>query len=66
VKTLLSWCKKEQDFLCNEIQRLEKGSLRTFKLVGRRPTETTSSTVLKLKAKLVQLDALLIEVDELP
>ena len=63
---LIVWCKKEQDFLCNEIERLESGSLRTFKLVCPDPIETTSSTVLKLKAKLAKLDALLIEIGELP
>jgi hypothetical protein len=59
------WCKKEQDFLCSEVERLESGGLRTFSLAGS-PTETTSSTVLKLKAKLAELDAFLIEIGELP
>jgi hypothetical protein len=54
------WCKKEQDFLCSEIERLESGGLRTFSLAA------TSSTVLKLKAKLAELDAFLIEIGELP
>jgi hypothetical protein len=48
---LIVWCKKEQDFLCSEIERLELGSLRTFNLAGPGPTETTPSTVVKLKAK---------------
>ena len=62
---LIVWCKKEQDFLCSEIESLELGSLRTFKLAGG-PTETTSSTVVKLKAKLTELDAVLSKVGELP
>ena len=48
---LIVWCKKEQDFLCNEIERLESGRVRTFNLAGSAPTETTASTVVKLKAK---------------
>jgi len=63
---LIVWCKKEQDFLCSEIERLETGGLRTFKLVGPGPIETTFSTVQKLKAKLAELDALLINIGELP
>ena len=63
---LIVWCKKEQDFLCSEVERLESGGLRTFSLAGSTPTETTSSTVLKLKAKLAELDAFLIEIGELP
>jgi hypothetical protein len=60
------WCKKEQDFLCSEIERLESGRLRTYSLSGPSRTDTTSSTILKLKAKLAELDALLTKVDELP
>jgi hypothetical protein len=60
------WCKKEQDLLCNEIERLESGRLRTYSVIGRARTDTTSSTILKLKAKLAELDDLLSKVDELP
>jgi hypothetical protein len=63
---LIVWCKKEQDFLCSEIERLESGSLRTFNLAGPGPTETTPSTVVKLKMKLAELDALLTKIGELP
>jgi hypothetical protein len=63
---LIVWCKKEQDFLCSEIERLESGGLRTFSLAGPTPTETTSSTVVKLKAKLAELDAFLTKIGELP
>ena len=61
---LIVWCKKEQDFLCNEIERLESGRLRTFSLAGPAPAETTASTVVKLKAKLADLDALLIRIGD--
>jgi hypothetical protein len=60
------WCKKEQDFLCNEIERLESGRLRTYCLNGPAPTDTTLSTIQKLKAKLAELDALLTKLDEPP
>ena len=60
------WCKKEQDFLCNEIERLESGRLRTYSLNGPAPTDTTLSTIQKLKAKLAELDALLTKLDEPP
>jgi hypothetical protein len=60
------WCKKEQDFLCSEIERLESGRLRTYSLRGTVPTDTTASTILKLKTKLAELDMLLSKADELP
>ena len=62
---LLVLLENEQDFLCNEIERLESGRLRTFNLAGPAPTETTASTVVKLKMKLADLDALLARVGEL-
>jgi hypothetical protein len=60
------WCKKEQDSLYNEIERLESGRLRTYSLIGAARTDTTDSTIRKLKAKLAELDALLTKLDELP
>ena len=60
------WCKKEQDLLCDEIERLESVRLPTRSLSGLAPTDTTSSTILKLKAKLRELDDLLNKFDELP
>ena len=60
------WCKKEQDSLYSEIEQLESGRLRTYSLLGPARTETTSSTIAKLKAKLAELDALLSKLDELP
>jgi hypothetical protein len=55
------WCKKEQDFLCNEIERLESGRLHTYSLNGPAPIDTTP-----LKAKLAELDGLLTKLDEPP
>jgi hypothetical protein len=60
------WCKKEQDSLYNEIEGLESGRLRTYSLIGAARTDTTDSTIRKLKAKLAELDALLTKLDELP
>jgi hypothetical protein len=60
------WCKKEQDSLYNEIERLESGRLRTYSLIGAARADTTDSTIRKLKAKLAELDALLTKLDELP
>jgi hypothetical protein len=64
--TFIVWCKKEHDFLCSEIERLESGRLRTYSLSGPVSTDTTASTILKLKAKLAELDVLLSKADELP
>jgi hypothetical protein len=60
------WCKKEQDILLGEIERLESGRIRTYSRSGTDFTETTSATILKLKAKLAEMDTLLTKLDVLP
>ncbi len=62
---LTEWCKKERDFLKNQLDRFEAGQMMIFEVRGEEaPTDVTAESVRRVINQIAELNQLLADEDE--